>query len=342
MKRILSGIFFILFLVPSLLNAQKSSEFLPDKPGKWTYSTNIKRPGAEVAAFNKNLAVLAEWFHQNTPILTNPKGFDIEAHSVGIWDDDYKKNLCNYGLRAEIYFNFQHFFSKGGKRIVEPPHYSFYINNTEGGHGTNPNYKYFSEQEYDPSRLKKFSPTQQKAINGAVKKMNGVFSVFPFVKELAPGVNLYDCELGGCATAVVFNPERPDFWLPVTVRELAGMYLEYYTQTKDDFILPYLKKEIERISEEEMNAPVFSGHDERTIFRFSGKEEGLQNMRFNPEYWDKSLPPSAIQFMTFGNAQPSEAAIEEHFRNNGYPSYVEFFIKQINWKELQQVVMPQK
>ena len=337
MKTILCGLCFVFTMMNSFVKAQESSRYLPEKPGAWTYSTNVKRPGTEVAAFNKNLAVLAEWFHQNTPILTNPKGFDLDAMALSIWDDDYKRNSCNYGMRSEMYFNFQLFLSKGGKWIVEPPHYSFYINNTEGGHGTNPNYKYFSEEEYNPSGLKKFSPTQQKAINDAVEKMNGVFAVFPFEKELAPGVKLF-----GDGNLIVFNPERPDFWLPVTVREMADMFLEYYTQLKDEFMLPYLKKEIEGISEDEMNSPAFSGHDERTIFRFSGKEEGLQIMRFKPEYWDKSLPPSAIQFMTFGNAQPSDGAIEEHLKNNGYPAYVEFFIKQINWDELQQLVMQKK
>jgi hypothetical protein len=337
MKTIPSGISFLLLLIPSLLNAQKPSEFLPEKPGKWTYSSNIKGPGAEVAAFNKNLAVLAEWFHQKTPILTNPKGFDLDAMAFSIWDDDYKKNSCNYGMRSEMYFDFQLFFSKGGKWVVEPPHYTFYINNTEGGHGTNPNYKNFSEEEYNPSGLKKFSLTQQKVINDAVVKMNGVFVVFPFEKELVPGVKLF-----GDGNLIVFNTERPDFWKPVTVREMADMFLEYYTQLKDEFMLPYLKKEIEGISEDEMNAPAFSGHDERTILRINDKADGLQFMRFNPEYWDRSLPTSAIQFMTFGYRQMTDDQMDESFRNNGHPIYSQLLVNQINWGELQKLVKQQK
>ena len=348
MVRQLTLILFGLLLLFSVA-AQKPSDFLPDKFGKWTYSSNIKSLGAEVVAFNKNLAVLAEWFHQNVPLLTNPKGFDLDAMAFSIWDDDYKRNSCNYGMRSEMYFGFQLFLSdlsRGGKWVVEPPHYTFYINNTEGGHGTNPNYKYFSEQEYDPSGLKKFSPTQQKAINDAVEKMNGVFSVFPFVKDMTSGVSLY-----GDGNLIVFNPERPDFWLPVTVRELAGMYLGYYTQLKDEFMLPYLKKEIEDISEDEMNSPAFSGDDNRTILRFNGKGEGLQIMRFNPEYWDRSLPPSAIQFMTlyyseFGystnNKEEEEIANREFISDNGHRNYPSEIKKTLPLKELPRLIAKNK
>jgi hypothetical protein len=180
----------LIFILSASAKAQNPSEFLPDKPGKWSYYGNIKTPGADYAAFNKNLSALAEWFHQNTPMLKNPVGYDLNAVSYGISNDDYKKNAANYGLRSEMVFAFQLFLSdlsRGGKWTVEPPEYTFYINNTETGHGTNPNYKYFSVSEYDPFGVKNFSPTQEKAINDAVDQLNGIFAVFPFANEMAPG-----------------------------------------------------------------------------------------------------------------------------------------------------------
>lgn len=326
------------FLFAFSAKSQNTSGFLPDKPGKWMYTSNIKLPGAEVAAFNKNLAVLAEWFHQNVPMLNNPKGYDLDAWVYPIFDDTYKLNRCNYAMRAEVNFKFQLFYSSGRKWTIEPPYFGFYVNNTEEGHGTNPNYKYYSDSEYDPARTKNFSPAQQKAINDAVVKINGVFSVYPFVKELTPGVNLYDCENGGCGSVVVFNPERPDFWIPVTLRELADMYLEYYTSQKDEFMLPQLKKEIAELSEEELNGPAYYGHDEHFVLKANGKNEGFQLMRFNPEYWDRSLPPSAIQIMTFYFKQSSPEELEEHFRNNGYPNYNEQLLQQIDWHEISSLI----
>ncbi len=314
------------FLQATSLIAQKSSEFLPDKPGKWSYSSNIKLPGAEVTTFNKNLAVLAEWFHQNVPILLNPKGYDLNAVAFGIWDDHYRMNKSNYALRAEMNFDFQLFLSNGGKWTVEPPHYAFDINNAESGHGSNPNNPTYNNLEDDPKL--------EKTINNAATKMNEVFAVFPFVKSMAPGVSLYDCENGGCGTLVVFNPERPDFWIPVKLRELANMYLEYYSSKKDKFLLPQLEKEISELSEEELDSPAYEGHDTHFVLKANGKKEGLQLMRFNPEYWDRALPPSAIQFMIFYYPQMDEVAIDEFYKNNGHPNYSQLLVNEIEWGKL--------
>jgi hypothetical protein len=276
------------------------------------------------------MAFLAEWFHLNIPMLKSPKGFDLAATTYGGWDKYYRMNDCNYGLRTELDFGFQLFFSAGGKWTIEPPHYSFDINNTETGHGTNPNYPYFDELKDDTGL--------EKAINEASIKMNGVFMVFPFKKTLAPGVNLYDCEGGGCGTVVVFNPDRPDFWIPLTVREMAEMHLQYYKLRNqiemDRLLLEQLQKEISELSEEELNAPAFSGHDEHFVLKVNGKKEGLQLMRFNPAYWNRSLPNTAIQFMTFYYPQLDEVAMNEHYKNNGHPFYSQLLVNEIDWGKL--------
>jgi hypothetical protein len=326
--------------------AQNLSEFLPDKPGKWSYSTNIKMPGAEVVTFNKNLATVAEWFHQNVPMLNKPVGFDLLSVSYRISNDDYKRNAANFGLRSEMVFAFQLFLSdlsRGGKWTVEPPEYTFYINNTETGHGTNLNYKYFSVSEYDPSGVNNFSPAQIKAINEAVVNLNGIFTVFPFAKEMAPGVHVYkESADSHFHHVIVFNPERPPYWLPVTLRELAAMYLEYYTSIKDEFILPHLKKEIAEYTEEELNAPAYFGHDTHYVLRANGKNEDMQLMRFNPDYWDRSLPASEIQFMSFWYPQMSDDQMEETYRNNGRPNYPQLLVNQINWSDVAGLIMKGK
>ena len=334
---------FLILAFALQINAQNPSEFLPDKPGKWSFKCN--KPGQTPAEleFSKNQANVAEWFHQNVPILNNPVGFDLSAVSYGIWDDNYKRNAANYGMRSEIVFEFQLFLAdlaRGGKWVVEPPSYSFYINNTEAGHVTNPNYKYFSDSEYDPAGVKNFSPVQEKAINDAVEKLNGIFAVFPHTKEIAPGVDLYNESADGYFFhLIVFNPERPPYWLPVTVKELADIYLEYYTQIEDEFMLQYLKKEIAGFSEEELIAPAYSGHDTNIVLKANGKNEGLQLMRFNPGYWDKSLPPSAIQLMTFIYLQMTDAQLEEYYENNGYPHYGQLLTNSLRPEGLEGLIM---
>jgi hypothetical protein len=336
----------LIFILSASAKAQNPSEFLPDKPGKWSYSSNIKTPGVEVVAFNKNLATVAEWFHQNVPMLKNPVGYDLLAKSFGISNDNYIKNAANYGLRSEMVFAFQLFLSdlsRGGKWTVEPPEYAFYINNTETGHGTNPNYKYFSVSEYDPFGVKNFSPTQEKAINDAVDQLNGIFAVFPFANEMAPGIHVYrESADSPFHHVIVFNPERPPYWLPITLKELAEIHIEYYTNQKDEFLLPQLSKEIAEFSEEELNAPAYFGHDTHYVLRANGKNEGMQLMRFNPEYWDKTLPPSAIQFMTFYYPQMNDDQMEETYRNNGRPNYPQLLVNQINWSDVAGLIMKGK
>jgi hypothetical protein len=117
------------------------------------------------------------------------------------------------------------------------------------------------------------------------------------------------------------------------------MYLDYYTRTGDEFILPYLKKEIAEFSEEELNAPAYSGHDTHMVLDVNGKNEGLQLMRFNPDYWDRSLPPSAIQLMTFWYPQMTDAQMEEYYKNNGHPDYGQILTNSLKPERLADLIM---
>ena len=331
MTKLFTFILLVTLLLCSLANAQSPSDYLPDKPGKWIYSNNITSTEAEYIASSKVIASLAEWFHLNVPMLKSPKGYDLAATTYGGWDKYYRMNTCNYGLRTELDFCFQLFYSAGGKWTIEPPHYSFDINNTETGHGTNPNYPYFDELQDDPA--------QEKALNAAALKMNGVFPVFDFVKQIEPGVDLYrEAADAFPHHLIIYNPERPPYWIPVTVRELAEIHLQFYklkTKTEmDRMLLAQLEKEISELSEEEMNAPAFLGHDEHFVLKVNGKGEGLQLMRFNPDYWNRSLPNTAIQFLTFFYPQMDEAALAESYKNNGHPFYSQLLVNEIDWKQV--------
>lgn len=298
----------IFLLIPFGGQAQKSSEFLPEKPGKWMYSSNIKSSGADVTNFNKNLALVAEWFHQNVPMLKNPAGFDLNACAFGIWDDQYKLKKSTYGLRAEMNFGFELFLSGGGKWTIEPPHYEFNINDTESGAGG-----IINEGNYG-SGLKE------------------LFQVFPLAEKIAPGVWYFDCEARSCGTIIIFNPNRPPFWLPVTVREVVDAKLKYFREN-DQMIYDFIKPLVDQMSEDELNAPAHFGSEDG-ILKVNGKNDGLQLMRFNPGYWDRSLPPSAIQFMTFSYSLVSAEDLDESKANNGHPNYSQILFKETDWEKL--------
>jgi hypothetical protein len=119
---------------------------------------------------------------------------------------------------------------------------------------------------------------------------------------------------------------------------MAEMHLQYYKIRNkiemDRLLLEQLQKEISELSEEELNAPAFSGHDEHFVLKVNGKGEGLKLMRFNPNYWDRTRPKSDIQFMTFYYPQMDEVAIAESYKNNGHPFYSQLLVDEIDWKKV--------
>ena len=326
----------------STITAQSQSEFLPEKPGKWSFSCSKPGGSPAEADFNKNLVMIAEWFHQNVPMLNKPAGHDLKAVASGIWDNNYRKDPANYGMRSEMTFMFQLFLSDlshGGKWTVEPPTYSFDINNTEAGHHSRGNFPYFDELQDDPSK--------EKAINEAAAKMNGIIAMFQFQKQLFPGVDVYqESADGDRCHIIVYNPERAPYWLPLTVKEVADIYLEYYSLYQkselDRMMLEQLKTEIAELSAKELASPACNGHDSHFALPVNGKNQGPQLVRFNPDYWDRSLPPSAIQFMSFWYPQMTEAQMEEFRKNNGYPNYSQLLVNQVNWGSVAGLIMKAK
>jgi hypothetical protein len=316
----------IIFILSFSATAQKPSDFLPEKPGKWSYSTNIKIPGAEVVSFNKNLAAMAEWFHQNASLLSIPKGFDLNACAYETWDDRYKLKKSSYSLRAEIDFGFQLFFSDGSKWIVEPPHCEININDSETGHGSN-----FGG--YDGYRAQVDDPKLEQVLTNTTVKISEYFCVFELEKEIAPGIRLYKD-----GSMVIFNPNRPDYWIPVTVKEVMQDMMNYWKiKPGDKEVYNYFEAAFSKMSEDELNSPAYFGSED-AIIDVWGKPEGLQIMRFNPEYWDRNLPRSAVQYFTMYGKEPTEAELEESFKNNGHPNYPLIFVNSFDKKKLQSLI----
>jgi hypothetical protein len=65
-------------------------------------------------------------------------------------------------------------------------------------------------------------------------------------------------------------------------------------------------------------------------------------MHFNTEYWDKTLLPSAIQFMTFAYHQMNQEETEERFRNNVHLNYPLLLMNSLNLEELARLIYAQK
>lgn len=199
-------------------------------------------------------------------VLSEMKGFEGRARL-------YNSNACNqdglYGIPIRICFELAGWFkTRDGKEacgLIEPPEWSLYLNTIQPGWTTG-----FSRH---PD-----------------------FFAVPKKKEtIAPGIDLYD---GECF--VLYNPERPDYWLPVTVKEAFDVVLAENKKIKDELqrkmMLEMLDGEWSAIPQADWNKQAtMSGALSRV-----GTMEGFPLIvKANPAYWDKSKPKSGIQLITF-------------------------------------------
>jgi len=324
---VIPAFIFILALISiKNLQAQDSKKYLPNKPGSTKIESNLwQYSGFEKTLYEKNLAKLTNGFINENTVLASPKGFDLHIWYFGMYDDRYKLRDCNYGVRSEVRFDFELFILENGKEIkwiVEPPHFSMFLNNTASGHGSNYcNYEGYKVQDDDPSLEIPF----KKAVAG----LCDLFVVFPLENEFAPGVRLY-----GDGNLIVFNPDRPPFWVPVTVKEVMELKMTYYNirETDKQYVYPYLKEAFDKMTPEELNAPAYNGGD--PVFDVTAEKEGLQIMRFNKDYWDRSLPETTIQFVTLYYKFTDDAEMQESVQNNGHADYPALTVNAINLKGL--------
>lgn len=330
-----------LLLTLSLSAQQQDTKFKwqKEKPGQWIYNYTLAANSADEIHFKKNISNLAEWFHQNIPLLTHPKGFNILINVGRGWDNYYTSSASDYGLSANLDFSFQLFNTNGSTWKSELPQastYSFTINRLQGsGSWIGPigQFDNFNDNKHDP-RL-------EKAINDAASRMDEMMVVLPFAQEMSEGIHLYKNASEG-HHIVLFNPTRPAYLIPVSLKELAQSYLNYYslfqTLEIDQMLLNELKKEIASFSQEELNSPAYIGHHSNIVFRYSSDNRNLPIMKLNPDYWDKTLPPSAIQLMVFYFLKVSDNEFETYYERFGYPDNAKILINQINWNNLAQMI----
>ncbi|MBL7966109.1 MAG: hypothetical protein JNK09_03865 [Prolixibacteraceae bacterium] len=270
---------------------------------------NIKK--ADSALYNKQLETIKTFVNQmvvSSALLTEKRGFDLNVAVNGHGNMDepnkWQQKDFEYGIITELCFQFQLFYIKGGKWANYCPNWCFKLNAPLYG---------------------KSLPFESLHSNNKV--LNESFLVFPKVKELAPGVRFYHNDAGK-GELVFFNPNRPDFWLPVTVKEIVDARLKYTAENEKE-VYEIMKTQVDKLSEAELNEPAyFQRSDENFLIDVNGKKEGIPVMRFNPDYWDRSLPRSDIQFFTLNyfeihdeNKWNSER--EKFFKsNNGRIDYI--------------------
>ncbi len=275
MKKVALFLILIYSLITSLHAQPEKIPYLGDKPGTFeilsrtNYSTYQKFTPTEMTANMENLKKLVSIVCEN-PVLSDIKGFMGRARIY-----DISNTLkCNYGVPARVSFEFSDYLYSKGKinyNTIEPPEWSILINKISG-------YWYSFNTE------------------------KCMFTI-PFKKEtIAPGVDVYDN-----FTFVIYDPSRPPYWVPVTVEEAFAVAREEVKKEKDEITAKYLKEFVEKewaaISPANLKNQAYFGGGITRVSDSSGLE-GQDNLfppivKVNPEYWNKNLPKSAIQIITF-------------------------------------------
>jgi len=295
MKTLTVCLFITFFVSGRLSLSAQESKLLLDKPGtfKMVYYGVFNHDDcgftkAETTANYQKLVALTDVFRRN-PVLRSPKGFDCIAMKTS-WNCDPKNS---YGIPSEIWIQFCSWSLDEGKEVCwtdEPPEWAFEVNRLRtfgaaGFHVTS-NQPTASKQGFNMEQWEK-----------AADKVNELFFM-PGAKEiLGSGLDRYNGDF-----IIVYNPDRPAYWLHVSIRETFGLLFDYWrqdpNQTSSEMILKMLEKEYARFSEPERDGYAYYG-DPGSISRIGSDSRQLPVMRINPAYWNKSLPRSAIQILSF-------------------------------------------
>jgi hypothetical protein len=79
-----------------------------------------------------------------------------------------------------------------------------------------------------------------------------------------------------------------------------------------------IKKEFENFTAEELSLPAYSGANEESgISKINVRGDGRAVVRFNPSCWDRSLPVTAVQYMSWRYRTESELELEKFKPRNG-------------------------
>lgn len=205
------------------------------------------------------------------PVLADIKGFNGRAR---IYTVTYQLQNC-YGVPSRISFEFSSFFYNKEKKVVfnsiEPPEWSVYVNQPVPGW------------------------------TDLFDSRKGYFTVPLRKQTILPGIDVYDKE-----RFVIYDPSRPDYWIPVTVNEAFAAARAFAEKETNEYALAlnkqFLDQEWNDIPAEYRDKPAYfgGGISRVTYVNSLGGQDSIfpRIMKVNPAYWNKALPKSAIQFIT--------------------------------------------
>jgi hypothetical protein len=343
---VLSGITFLMST-----SWGQSTQYQPDKHGKFIIDNQLNKcPDLNVNDVTLKLTSFVDWVRQNNPVMNPPVGFDAVTNFSG--------NLCNevigneaFGIQSRIYFSLRYYYIENGVSKTTTDW---------AAHGTEiifNNPTRFISTQFDETGVRTDDPPYLKQpLKMALENLKKYYTIDPVIKEIAPGVRLYAPKSGTwfAGTIIVLNPDRPEIWIPVSVKEIMEARLAYYSikqeidsinyektkaqwakmnfkpapgQSMQPMLYDVIKNEYEKFTIEELNRPAFLSSDEQFgVSMVNASGNGSPVDRFNPACWDRSLPVTAIQFISTEYRPATTVELEEFKqRNGGLTDYVGLF-----------------
>jgi len=303
--------------LPFIVSAQELPR-ISNKPGTFQIlsrtnysSSECGFTKAEMTANLQKITDLVNTVRQN-PVLSDIRGFEGRARIYNINCND----KGGYGIPSRISFEFCEWHrNKDGTETysyIEPPEWSLIINKLK----PNTNRWHFSSGDFMGD--------------------NSFFTV-PHKKETVdPGIDMYDDEC-----FVVYNPDRPPYWLAVTVDEAFSRLREYWKKEPNKVLqeqaLTYLEADFAAIPVTDRDKPA---HQCCNLTGIGADPDSPAIVKINPEYWDRSLPKSSIQFIYFRSITNKEylRGLIKEARDRGDNPYLTIFEESFDIDDIRNMV----
>ena len=311
MKIILLTLLWVTFVQVSV-HAQNDFPLITDHPGTfklidWGVYTHwdCGFTKAETSANYQKIIRLTDLVRKN-PVFIDQKGFDCETYV-------YARNcpdLYGYGIASELSFGFEDWFMNKGKPAkykIEPPAWKIQVNHLSSFANTG-SYSYGTAK---PTETPREGFNYEKWVNAGAKVLGSFYIPGP-KEELGKGIDRYGSEL-----IIIYNPVRPPYYLPVKFRDLAEGMIEYWKfhpdKIQSDMITKMMEDEYAKFSETERAGWAYNNtYDERSpILQITSTPGNQPVVRLNPEYWNRKLPRSAIQILTFNRLSDTQRYTSE-------------------------------
>ena len=283
MKKIFTSLTVMLALYSGNLFSQFGGR-LEERPGTFEILSRTDYASAECGFTKADMTLNLERIKdavavvRQNPVLSDIKGFNGRAriHTMSMTC----KGKEWYGVPARIAFEFCSFFLNKEEKVVfntiEPPSWSLYLNDMIAGW----------TQGFDSE--------------------HGYFAVPLRKTTVDPGIDVYD---GECW--VLYDADRPPYWVPVTVEEAFTAAREFAAKEKDEIAASYNKQFLDQewaaIPASDRQKPAFLGGGLSRVSSspgYGGQDSIFPKiMKVNPEYLNRNLPKSAIQFIWFRSVQ---------------------------------------